>query len=73
MPEKINKMPKFYMIFARKIIFPNLGGGTSAPLPQSPTPVTVLRAYCRLKYALPHISRDIATNYREKKGKDKTR
>jgi len=34
MPEKINKMPEFYTIFARKNSFcPNLGGGTTAPLP----------------------------------------
>jgi len=26
MPEKINKMPEFYLIFARKIYFPELGG-----------------------------------------------
>jgi len=34
-PKKINKMPKFYMIFARKNSFcPNLGGGATAPLPR---------------------------------------
>jgi len=26
-PKKINKMPEFYMIFARKIFFPNFGRG----------------------------------------------
>jgi len=39
MPEKINKMPKFYMIFARKIFFPIFGGGASAP-PAPPTHVS---------------------------------
>jgi len=34
MPEEINKMPEFYMIFARKIFFPIfLGVGASAALP----------------------------------------
>ena len=35
--KKINKMPKFYMIFVRKIFFPNFfwGGGASAPSPDS--------------------------------------
>ena len=32
MPEKNNKMPEFYTIFARKTTFcPNLGGGATAP------------------------------------------
>ena len=37
MPDKINKMPKFYMIFARKFfsrIF--FGRGATAPLPLPP-------------------------------------
>jgi len=34
MPEKINKMPKFYMIFAQKIFFPEFFlWGATAPLP----------------------------------------
>jgi len=49
MPENINKMHEFYMIFARKNIFPNLGRGQVTPCgatwqvppPPSPTP----RAY----------------------------
>ena len=33
MPDKINKMPEFYTIFARKNSFcPNLGEGAVAPL-----------------------------------------
>ena len=32
MPKKNNKMPKFYMIFARKIFFPEFWGA-SAPCP----------------------------------------
>ena len=34
MPEKINKMPEFYVIFSRKIFFPDffLGGGASPTL-----------------------------------------
>jgi len=39
MPEKINKMPDFYTIFARKNSFrPNLGGnwGAVAPPPSLP-------------------------------------
>ena len=40
MPEKINKMPEFYMIFVRKIFLPIFWGeGASAPLPPSPTPM----------------------------------
>jgi len=30
---KINKMPEFYMIFARKIFFPNFRGASALPLP----------------------------------------
>ena len=46
MPEnicmKINKMPEFYMIFARNF-FPRIwGGGASAPCPRSPTPMCLL-------------------------------
>jgi len=39
MPEKFNKMPEFYMIFARKIFFRNFfwGGGEVAPSPVSYT------------------------------------
>jgi len=36
--KKINKMPKLYMIFARKNIFPNFGGQLS-PCRPSPTPM----------------------------------
>ena len=32
---KINKMPEFYMIFARKIFFPNFGGKCPLPAPIS--------------------------------------
>ena len=47
MPEKINKMPEFYTIFARKIFFPIFlrGGRASASLPPCPTP-TVNGQFC---------------------------
>jgi len=38
MPEKNNKLPKFFMIFARKNIFPEFfffGGGECTPAPPS--------------------------------------
>jgi len=38
---KINKIPEFYMIFARKIFFPNLGWG-QVPLP----PVSYAYDFC---------------------------
>jgi len=43
MPEKINKMPKFYMIFVRKIFFPNLRGNPLRPLPLS-YPYVIVKA-----------------------------
>jgi len=33
------KMPEFFIIIARKNIFPELGGGGTCPLPPSPTPM----------------------------------
>ena len=48
---KINKMPEFYMSFARKIFFPIffLGGGASAPScpPPTPTPMNLIRLHPR--------------------------
>jgi len=38
---KIKKNPKFYMLFARKIFFPNLGG-RNCPLTPPPTPMGLL-------------------------------
>jgi len=46
---KINKIPEFYMIFARKICFPEFWG-TSAPCPPFPTPMyswLTLLVYCQ--------------------------
>jgi len=44
MPEKINKMPEFYMIFfPKKYIFPELGGGSA------PAPIRLLRL-CRQRH-----------------------
>jgi len=34
------KMPEFYIIIARKIFFPNLGGGGGNVPPQPPAPVS---------------------------------
>jgi len=33
LPRKINKVPEFYMIFARKIFLPEFGGGNCSSLP----------------------------------------
>ena len=40
MPEKNNKMPEVYMIFARKIFFPNIGRASAPYPPPSPTPMS---------------------------------
>jgi len=48
---KINKIPDFYMIFARKIFLPEFYGGTCPSLPPSPAPMlklrTILAVVCR--------------------------
>ena len=49
MPEKINKMPEFYTIFARKKFLPEFVGGgatgATAPLPPSPMPMLTALTY----------------------------
>ena len=40
---KYNKIPEFYMTFARKIFFRFLGWGHVPSLPPSPTPVVITK------------------------------
>jgi len=49
---KINKIPEFYMIIARKIVFPNLGRGT-CPL----SPFYACDFYDRQEYIMQTIAK----------------
>jgi len=46
MYEKINKMPEFYIMIARKILFPEFWEGHRHPLP-SPSPTPMHKCYER--------------------------